>query len=90
MANYKNRLTPNTITGGLEELESLKEYLFSIRYDEAKSMKSEPWTEEELTNVFKDLSPGKARDAHGHLYELFKFGGQDLKISILQMANKIK
>ena len=44
----------------------------------------------ELEKVLKSLKSDKARDAHGHIYELFKFGGQDLKHSLLTMFNLMK
>ena len=31
--------------------------------------------------------PNKARDIHGHVYEVFKNGGRDLKLSLLKMFN---
>ena len=40
--------------------------------------------------MLKSLKNNKARDAHGHVYELFKYGGKDLKLSILKMFNLIK
>ena len=38
----------------------------------------------------KSLKNNKARDAHGHVFELFKYGGSDLKTSLLKMFNLIK
>jgi 6-pyruvoyl-tetrahydropterin synthase len=36
------------------------------------------------------MKNNKARDAHGHVYEPFKFGGKDLKDSMVRMFNIIK
>ena len=36
------------------------------------------------------LKSNKARDAHGHVYELFKRGGQALKSSLLKLLNLVK
>ena len=87
---YVDRLKPNDITPGLENLEKLKEYLFQLRYENCKTKKSEKWTTKDLEKVLKRLKYNKARDAHGHIYELFKFGGKSLKESLLRMCNKIK
>ena len=61
-----------------------------MRIEESKSNVTEDWTMDELEVVLKSLKNGKARDAHGHIYELFKFGGQDLKISLLKLCNLVK
>ena len=36
------------------------------------------------------MKNNKARDGHGHVYELFKYGGNDLKDSLIKMCNIIK
>ena len=90
LETYVDRLKPNEITPGLEKLESLKEYLFKLRYDICKTKKTNQWTIEDLEKSLKSLKNNKARDAHGHIYEIFKFGGNDLKHSLLKMFNKIK
>ena len=90
LETYKARLTPNTISEDLGELKSLKQYLFSLRLRLAKQKMSSDWTLDNLENVLKSLKNDKARDAHGHIYELFKFAGYDLKCSMLRMFNSIK
>ena len=87
---YVDRLKPNKMAEGLENLENLKEYLFNLRYENCKSVKSDEWSEVDLEKALKNLKNNKARDAHGHIYEIFKFGGGDLKKSLLQMFNRIK
>ena len=44
----------------------------------------------DLEKVLKQLKDNKARDAHGHTYELYKYGGKDLKLSMLKMFNLMK
>ena len=44
LETYKSRLTPNKMSEDLEDLKSLKEYLFSIRKQLAKREFSENWT----------------------------------------------
>ena len=51
---------------------------------------SNDWTEEDLEKVLKSLKNNKARDAHGHTYEIFKYGGKDLKRSLLKFCNEVK
>ena len=87
---YLNRLKPNEMDGELKNLERLKEFLFQLRYDLAKETKSPDWTLEDIEEALKTFKNNKARDALGHTYELFKFGGRDLKLSILKLFNLIK
>ena len=44
----------------------------------------------DLGEVFKVSKNNKARDAHGHTYEVFKFCGGDLKKSLLELFNLVK
>ena len=87
---YVERLKPNTISEGLEDLEKLKNYLFELRYEVAKEAPAKEWSKDDLDKVLKSLKNNKARDAHGHVFELFKYGGSDLKTSLLKMFNLIK
>ena len=61
-----------------------------IRYELAKGDVTENWTGGELEKSLKSLKNNKARDAHGLVYELFKYGGKDLKFSLLAFFNKVK
>ena len=88
--NYKERLTPNKIEEDLKELDGLKEFLFKQRLDSAKRKKSGEWNLGELEKVLNHLPNGKSRDLYGHTYEIFKYSGMSLKISLLRMANFIK
>ena len=90
LETYVDRLKPNKIEDDLENLENLKEYLFKLSYTLAKNEKTPDWTFDDLHEALKSFKNKKARDANGHIYELFKFGGNDLKVSILKMFNLIK
>ena len=90
LETYKNRLAPNDIPEDLLELKDMKEYLFYIRKKIAKDDISEDWNIVKLEKVLKSLKNSRARDAHGHVYELFKYGGSSLKYSLLRMFNFIK
>ena len=87
---YKDRLQPNHTVAGLEDTQKLQEYLFDLRCEVAKLKVSEDWSDEDLENVLKSLKNNKARDAHGHTYEIFKYGGKDLKRSLLNLCNSVK
>ena len=90
LETYKDRLKPNKIADGLEELKSLKEYLFELRLKYASKIITEDWSLCDLEKVLKSLKNGKARDPHGHIYELYKYAGNDLKYSLLKFFNLIK
>ena len=44
----------------------------------------------DLENSLKTFKNNKSRDEHGHTYELFKYGGTDLKSSLLKLLNRVK
>ena len=69
---YIERLKPNKIEPQLKNLEKLKEYLFQLRYQLAKDVATPDWTMKDLEKALKSFKNNKARDAHGHTYELFK------------------
>ena len=90
LETYKARLAPNEVPDDLVELKRLKEYLFTLNKRIAKTEKTIDWTLVQLEKVLKSLKNGKARDAHGHIYELYKYSGHDLKCSMLRMFNMMK
>ena len=59
---YKERLKPNTILDGLEELKGLKEYLFELRLKFAGRKVTNDWKMQDLEKVLKAFKNGKARD----------------------------
>ena len=61
--------------------------MFSLRLEAASQVKSQDWTLEQLEKVLKSTKNNAARDAHGHVYELFKHGGRNLKLSLLRLCN---
>ena len=87
---YIERLKPNPVDEDLEDIFELKNELFDMRIEESKTKVTSDWTIDDLEEVLKTLESNKARDAHGHVYELFKYGGQDLKTSLLNLANLVK
>ena len=90
LKTYEERLKPNQIKPSLKSVEYLKEYLFEIRLLLAKNKKSRNWNMDDLNKALKSFKNNKARDAFGHTYELFKYGGSDLKKSLLKLCNLVK
>ena len=87
---YKDRLKPNTIATVLENVKYLKEYLFQLRLKHASSIISEDWKMADLEKVLKSLKNGNACDPHDHIYNLYKYGGKDLKYSLMKLFNLVK
>ena len=87
---YTERLKPNPVKEQFAEMKSMKEYLFNINHKIAQRNPSKEWNIDDLNKALKTLKNNKARDEHGHIYELFKYGGKDLKNSLLKLLNKIK
>ena len=87
---YKSRLQPNPVSEDMAELKYLKEYLHDIQMNIAKNRVTKDWTMEDLNKALKTLKNNKARDEHGHVYDLFKYGGTSLKSSLLKLYNLVK
>ena len=68
----------------------MKEFLYKLRYKLCQGRKSKDWGIDDLEKVLKGLKNNKARDYHGHTYELFKFCGKDLKMSMQKLFNLVK
>ena len=89
---FKDRLKNRKIKEGLEEIKNDKEELCKKRIEKAKNVKTEPWTMKELGMVLKHLKKNKSKDPNGYVNELFSLevAGEDLKIAILILMNRIK
>ena len=70
----------------------MQEELFFLRLDTAKKEKSAQWTIEDLNEILKGLKEGKCKDPDGLIREIFKEEviGDDLRVSMLTLLNKIK
>ena len=82
---YEERLKPNEVKEDILELKELKEYLFKINYELAKEKKEKDWNLNHLEKSLKSFKNNQARNELGHTYELFKYGGIDLKMSLLRL-----
>ena len=69
-----------------------KEELCKMRLNNAKENKTKPWEMTDLEVVLKHLKKNKSRDPLGYANELFRpeTAGDDLKLAILMMINRIK
>ena len=92
LQTFLHRLRNRPIKKGYEGIIDLQNELFKIRIESAKLKKTAPWKMTELEVVLKKIKKDKARDPEGLINELFKPGviGDDLKLSLLLMFNKIK
>ena len=89
---YESRLQSRPMLPELEYLKKEKEVLCDLKLKAAQSNKTEHWTQGDLEKVLKYLKKSKSRDPLGLANELFdpKVAGNDLKIAILKLMNKIK
>ena len=68
----------------------MKEFLLNLHINDAKTKVTHDWTMHSLDKTLKTLKNNKARDEYQHTYELFKYGGKSLKLSLLNFFNAIK
>ena len=89
---YKERLTPKPPIQEYQEIQKLKEDLFSKRYFLASKNITVNWTSDQILNVCRKLENKKARDQNGMIYELFKpsYAGDDVYKSLTTMFNAMK
>ena len=64
--------------------------MLDLQLEIAKSKVTPEWTLSNLNKILKILKNNKARDEHGHTYELFRYGGNSLKSSLLKLFNLVK
>ena len=92
LTTYMNRLRNRPIKEKYQEIKNMKEELFEMRLNLAKSNKSAPWTMDDLVNTLKELKGGKARDPNGWSNDIFtnEVAGECLKLSMLKLFNRMK
>ena len=69
---YKERLSHRDVHPGYEVMADIKMYLFRLRYEVTRRIKSPDWTKEEMLKVLKSLKSDKSADHFGLIYEIFK------------------
>ena len=89
---FVDRLHHREINPRLDNLKKLREDLFELRLERAKSNKSSPWEMCDLDKVLGNLKTNKAIDPTGLVNELFvpENIGHDLKKSLLLLINDMK
>ena len=89
---FRFRLRQRPAKPDYENFLKLQEELFKFRLEIAKQKKTQPWEMKDLEDAIKTLKNGKCRDPEGLIREIFKEDviGEDLKLSMLKMYNKIK
>ena len=92
METYQKRLEHRPIKFEHKDLFELKTLLWGLRYEEVRTVKSSPWTMDDLMKTVKGLKNNQTRDPSGLVHALFKPGimGQDLAIGLLDLLNGIK
>ena len=92
LEEYLERLRNRPMHPDMLAYQVLEEELFKLRIQIAKHTTSEPWSMLELEVVLASLKEKKARDPAGLVNELLSpgVGGRNLKLSILNIFNKIK
>ena len=92
LEHFKNRLRKRPAKEEVNEIITLGEQLFQKRYKHAKGVKSPEFSMTELEFTLKSLTTGKSRDPEFLKCDIFKENviGDDLKLSILMMLNKMK
>ena len=89
---YKQRLRNRPINENIEHIKDAKEILCKKLLKIASSKKTPAWTMKDLDVVLKNLKKQKSRDPYGLANELFlpEVAGNDLKLAILRLMNRIK
>ena len=90
--HYSKILENRPMLEKYSKLQKDKEDLCEERVNTAKQNKTPMWDKEDLDTVLKYLKKNKSRDPNGFANEIFKpeVAGEDLKIALLVMMNKIK
>ena len=89
---FKERLRSRPSHPDLKEIHEVKEELFKLKLEKAKTKVSSDWTMKDLEDVLKQIQKGKSRDPEGISREVFhpSVKGENLKKSILIMFNLMK
>ena len=92
LEHFAHRLRQRPIISELSEYKDEVEKEFESLLEVTKQVKSDEWCIEDLDKVLKTLKPKQSQDAHGIANELFLPNniGDDLKLSLVKMCNKIK
>ena len=89
---YKNVLRNRDIKKGLENHKREREELCNQTLEHTKTVKTPPWTRNEILRAMKGLKNKKSRDTTNLANELFnpKVAGEDLIEAVQKLMNQIK
>ena len=89
---FKERLRSRPSHPEFKEIHDLKDSIFQLTIEKAKSILSNDWTMQDLEIVLKEIKKGKSRDSEGISRDIFHTSiiGNNLKLSLLIMFNKLK
>ena len=89
---FSERLECAPIKKELEHIKDAKEILCDKLIKVAQTNRTPPWTMRDLNIVLKNLKKQKSRDPYGLANDIFRpeVAGEDLKLAILKLMNKIK
>ena len=89
---YEERLKNKPMKDDLKHVKDAKEMLCEKILKLASLRKTPPWTMKDLEKVLKNLKKQKSRDPYGLANDIFlpDVAGDDLKLAILKLMNKIK
>ena len=92
LQTFKYRLRHRPAQPGFESLLDDQEELFKLRLELSKENVTPEWSMSDLEEALNALKAGKCRDPEGIIREVFKEEslGDDLKLSLLILFNKIK
>ena len=89
---YKERLRSRPVRPDLIGMQSIRKRIFEIKMILSKRKASKKWKMSDLELALAQLKNNKSRDNDGFINEIFKRNviGDNLKISLLLMFNKLK
>ena len=87
---YRERLRDRPLRPDLQNIKQRRKLIFQTRLNQAIKNKSPDWNISEINFVLSNLKNNISRDHEGFLNELFKFSGEDIKHSFIQMFNRLK
>ena len=89
---YKDRLRQRPIRQDLLAMRNRRKKIFLLKMKLSGKRRTPDWNMTQLERALKDLKNNKSRDFEGYVNEIFKADviGEDLKMSLLVMFNKMK
>ena len=87
---FRYHLWQREIPQNHKDYENIQNLLCHLRLKICQGNVTPDSTMQELSKAISELKNGKCTDPHGFTREIFKRGGDDLTLSILNMVNTIK